>query len=46
MKMLKKWGIILLMFGLIFAGCSSKTDHKAEKEDAEKTREVKNEKKK
>lgn len=46
MKMLKKWGIILLMFGLIFAGCSSKTDQKVEKEDAEKTTEVKNEKEK
>ncbi|MGR0330350.1 hypothetical protein ACUU9X_20380 [Bacillus cereus] len=44
--MLKKWGIILLMFGLIFAGCSSKTDQKVEKEDAEKTTEVKNEKEK
>lgn len=46
MKMLKKWGIILLMFGLIFAGCSSKTDQKVEKEDAEKITEVKNEKEK
>lgn len=41
MRMLKKWGIILLMFGLIFAGCSSKTDQKVEKEDAEKKTEVK-----
>ncbi|HHT7010605.1 hypothetical protein BCPR1_20880 [Bacillus paranthracis] len=44
--MLKKWGIILFMFGLILAGCSSKTEQKVEKEDAEKTMEVKNEKEK
>ncbi|EJR13197.1 hypothetical protein LKL81_11205 [Bacillus paranthracis] len=44
--MLKKWGIILLMFGLIFAGCSSKTDQNEKEEDSEKITEVKNEKEK
>ncbi|WP_253297775.1 hypothetical protein [Bacillus albus] len=42
----KKWGIILLTFEVIFAGFSSKTDQKVEKEDVEKTTEVKNEKEK
>lgn len=41
--MLKKRGIILLMFGLILAGCSDNTGQKTEEEDSQKTIEVKSE---